>query len=564
MAPKFFSRIVSLAVTIALCLAAVPTSAFAAVPTADPSVKEHPFKFYLDPALVPDMNFAKMVLTKYVADMNYILAKNTSRRLVFNPATDIILTSTQPHSNSSNPPLPVEGFEIWAHAVHTDFPVSYGGYAGMDDSGAGVLAGLKWTKLYDPDQLKSTEVKDYWTQINNMLHELAHVFGAGYGEYYNLSIVQDATGILPVLNINIYDPIDSFWSNKPDFMVDPLLRNLSQNNGSPQVTDRAGLLNLVKFSALTATIISNDYRNVAPMVDLSRINIKIVSANGQPIEAANVKVWSVIGSSPYSAGLLADDLTNDNGEFTFGWGGASNPHNSYDFLRLIKVYKDGYIASAKYVSIFDADIVKLVDGSDTLNIIIQLNKVSTLPLVSTFTDVSMSNFAWSSIERLYAAQITSGCSTSPLMYCPDQIVTRAQMAVFLERGMKGVTYTPPSIPSAFGDTTNHWAKYWISALTTDGITSGCGNGNYCPDDYVSRAQMAIFLLRAIHGPNYSPHPATGAIFQDVPADYWVAAWIEQLAAEGITGGCGNGNYCPDAPVTRAQMSVFLVKAFALP
>ncbi|PKN93180.1 MAG: hypothetical protein CVU44_12185, partial [Chloroflexi bacterium HGW-Chloroflexi-6] len=46
--------------------------------------------------------------------------------------------------------------------------------------------------------------------------------------------------------------------------------------------------------------------------------------------------------------------------------------------------------------------------------------------------------------------------------------------------------------------------------------------------------------------------------------YWAAAWIKQLAAEGITGGCGAGNYCPDRPVTRAQMAVFLVKAFNLP
>jgi hypothetical protein len=564
MAPKFFSRIVNLAVTIAICLAAVPTSAFAAAPATDLSVKEHPFKFYLDPSLVPDMSFAQTVLTKYVADMNFILVKNTDRRLVFDPATDIILTSSQPQSNSATPPMPVEGFEIWAHAVHTDFPISYGGYASMDNSGAGVLAGLKWTKLYDPDQLKSTEMADYWTQINNMLHELAHVFGAGYGEYYNLSLVQDATGVSPLLNINVYDPNDSFWSDKPDFMVDPLLRNLSQNNGTPQATDRAGLLNLVKFSALTATIISNNYRNAAPLIDLSHVNVKIIASDGQPLEAANVKVWSVIGSSPYDTNLLTDALTNNNGEFSFAWGGGSNPHNSYDFLRLIKVYKDGYIASAKYISIFDADIVKLVDGSDTLNITIQLDKVGTLPLVSTFADVSMSGFAWSWIERLYASQITAGCSASPLMYCPDQTVTRAQMAIFLERGMKGASYAPPSVPSAFGDTTNHWAEYWISALAADGITSGCGAGNYCPDDNVSRAQMAIFLLRAMHGSTYIPAPATGTVFQDVDANYWAAAWIEQLAAEGITSGCGNGSYCPDALVTRAQMSVFLVKAFALP
>jgi hypothetical protein len=76
--------------------------------------------------------------------------------------------------------------------------------------------------------------------------------------------------------------------------------------------------------------------------------------------------------------------------------------------------------------------------------------------------------------------------------------------------------------------------------------------------------MAIFLLRAIHGPAYMPAPATGTVFMDVPTDHWASAWIEQLAADGITSGCGGGNYCPDTPVTRAQMSIFLVKAFALP
>ena len=51
-------------------------------------------------------------------------------------------------------------------------------------------------------------------------------------------------------------------------------------------------------------------------------------------------------------------------------------------------------------------------------------------------------------------------------------------------------------------------------------------------------------------------------FADVPVDYWSAAWIKQLAAEGITGGCGNGNYCPEQAVTRAQMAVFLTRTLA--
>lgn len=82
---------------------------------------------------------------------------------------------------------------------------------------------------------------------------------------------------------------------------------------------------------------------------------------------------------------------------------------------------------------------------------------------------------------------------------------------------------------------------------------------------VTRAQMAVFLLKSKYGTSYAPPDVgAGTGFTDVPANYWAAAWIKQLAAEGITGGCGTGIYCPDSPVTRAQMAVFLVKTFNLP
>ena len=83
---------------------------------------------------------------------------------------------------------------------------------------------------------------------------------------------------------------------------------------------------------------------------------------------------------------------------------------------------------------------------------------------------------------------------------------------------------------------------------------------FCPDAPVTRAQMAVFLLKAELGEHYAPPPATGAVFADVPAGAFAAAWIEDLAARGITGGCGGGNYCPDRPVTRRQMAAFLLKA----
>ncbi len=183
-----------------------------------------------------------------------------------------------------------------------------------------------------------------------------------------------------------------------------------------------------------------------------------------------------------------------------------------------------------------------------------------------FSDLLLNYWAGSFINRLYRASITGGCSLSPLMYCPEVDVNRAQMAVFLLRGEHGSAYAPPSVGSGTGFTdvpADYWAAAWIKQLALEGITSGCGPSLYCPETSVTRDQMAVFLLRAEHGASYSPPPATG-VFTDVPTTHWAAPWIEQLAIEGITGGCGVDTYCPSTPVTRAQMAVFLVRTFNLP
>jgi hypothetical protein len=153
-----------------------------------------------------------------------------------------------------------------------------------------------------------------------------------------------------------------------------------------------------------------------------------------------------------------------------------------------------------------------------------------------------------------------------MQYCPESNVTRAQMAVFLLKGIHGAGYAPPALAGStgFADVAlDHWAAAWIKQLAAEGITGGCGGGNYCPESNVTRAQMAVFLLKSKHGSTYTPPPASG-VFSDVPPGYWARAWIEQLAAEGITAGCGTGIYCPESSVTRAQMAVFLVKTFGLP
>jgi hypothetical protein len=100
---------------------------------------------------------------------------------------------------------------------------------------------------------------------------------------------------------------------------------------------------------------------------------------------------------------------------------------------------------------------------------------------------------------------------------------------------------------------------FICTITRNGITAGCGSGNYCPNSDVLRSQMAVFILRGEHGSVYTPPPATG-IFGDVPVSNPFAPWIEQAYSEGITGGCSSNPllYCPGNAVTRASMAVFLL------
>ncbi len=167
------------------------------------------------------------------------------------------------------------------------------------------------------------------------------------------------------------------------------------------------------------------------------------------------------------------------------------------------------------------------------------------------------------ITKLVSNEITVGCGGGN--YCPDSNVTRQQMAVFLLKGKHGLCYVPPACtPGYFADVAcPSTYANWIQALATEGITGGCGGGNYCPTNPVRRDQMAVFLLKAEHGSTYVPPTCTG-VFTDVPCPGTFANWIEELYHENIAAGCGSGLYCPSNPNNRGQMAVFITKTFSLP
>jgi hypothetical protein len=188
-------------------------------------------------------------------------------------------------------------------------------------------------------------------------------------------------------------------------------------------------------------------------------------------------------------------------------------------------------------------------------------------VLSTFVDVLPSYWAWKFIENMYQRGIFTECGISPLSFCPEDSVTRGQMALILLRAKNGGAYVPPPCVTAkFSDVPcSDPLAPWVNELVARGVTAGCGGGLYCPNNPVTREQMAVFLLVTKEGPGYSPSPAClSAPFNDVPCFSGFAIWIKELVARGVTAGCGNGSYCPATAVNRAQMSVFVSTAFNLP
>ena len=181
--------------------------------------------------------------------------------------------------------------------------------------------------------------------------------------------------------------------------------------------------------------------------------------------------------------------------------------------------------------------------------------------VRRFDDVPPTHWAFDYINAIYEAGITAGCGAN--LYCPDNAVTREQMAAFQVRAVEGEPPTGYCAGSApFADVdAAGWACGYIKRLAELGLTTGCGGGNFCPSATVTREQMAAFLVRAVEGEPPANSCAGGAPFLDVDATGWACPYIQRLKALEITNGCGAGNYCPTDSVQRDEMAAFLTRAF---
>ncbi len=181
-----------------------------------------------------------------------------------------------------------------------------------------------------------------------------------------------------------------------------------------------------------------------------------------------------------------------------------------------------------------------------------------------FLDIQPTDFDASAADLLAQYGITAGCGSND--YCPNDNVTRAQMAIFMVRAIEGgdnFTFSPT--PYFTDVQTTDFGFKWIQKMKELGITAGCGTNTYCPNDNVTRAQMAIFIIRARLGVNLAGSPpsftySTTSSFTDVAPGDLGFAWIQRMKRDGVTAGCGTNTYCPNDPVTRGQMAIFIMRA----
>jgi hypothetical protein len=175
-----------------------------------------------------------------------------------------------------------------------------------------------------------------------------------------------------------------------------------------------------------------------------------------------------------------------------------------------------------------------------------------------FVDDDSSVFA-GDIEWLAASSITKGCNPPASdWFCPSANVTRGQTAAFLVRALN----LTDRLEDPFTDDDGSVFETDIEKLAAAGITKGCNppeNDRFCPDEKISRGQMAAFLVRAL---NYTDNGG-GDLFTDDDVSMFEGD-IDRLGTAGVTKGCnpveGNTKFCPTGYVTRGQMAAFLHRA----
>jgi hypothetical protein len=224
-------------------------------------------------------------------------------------------------------------------------------------------------------------------------------------------------------------------------------------------------------------------------------------------------------------------------------------------------YSVGNATTARPLTHWDSNVVERLTLPTTTTI-----HTWKLHIGQSFSDVPTTSGFYRFVETILHKNVTGGCGTG--IYCPSASTTREQMAVFVLVAREPAGFNPPACVAGsevFSDVpaSSPFCR-WVEELARRGVVSGCGNGQYCAGNPAVRDQMSVFVLRTLAGTINPPACVAGSeMFADLPASSPFCRWVEELARRGVVTGCGGGNYCPGANVTREQMSVFLSVTFGL-
>jgi hypothetical protein len=184
-----------------------------------------------------------------------------------------------------------------------------------------------------------------------------------------------------------------------------------------------------------------------------------------------------------------------------------------------------------------------------------------------YADIDQAGRHRAAIDALQEAGILAGTECDPAGFCPDLELPRWVMAVWVVRAL-GEQEPPPVEASRFSDIDGDvwWARY-VQRFAELGITGGCdvNPDRFCPQQPVTRGQMAVFLTRAFDlAGNLDAEGADTVKFADTEGSPH-ARYIQALAVSNITVGCATDplRYCPHRPVSRAEMATFLARALNL-
>jgi uncharacterized repeat protein (TIGR01451 family) len=181
-------------------------------------------------------------------------------------------------------------------------------------------------------------------------------------------------------------------------------------------------------------------------------------------------------------------------------------------------------------------------------------------IIPAFTDITSSDPFLPAIDLLRQSGITTGCQSSPPRYCSPDTIPESQMAVFVIRSVFGSdTFSYTQAPYFSDVPVGSLYFPWIQKMQDLGIGLPCSSGQYCPEAPVTRGIMAVLIIRSRFGSLAPANYPTVPYFTDVPADHPYFAWIQKMKQLGITSGCSVTTYCPDDPVTRGQMAVFIMR-----